>query len=872
MSAVERISVSVVLPGGEHCTECAHRLDASVTALPGVGSAQVDALNSELTVDYDSSLLTREQIVAEIERLGYEIEAAVSHVSWRVRGLDCPDCARTVDVSVARVDHVLSASLNFASGVLFVEYETPHDPRAAIESMLAEMGYESECLEGDTTHPVAEFTLAGVDCPDCARSLAEQIRSLSGVHDSEIDFGSSRLRIAYDPAVVAERDLSAAVVKAGYAVTTASPTGETVPQTRTSPVARAERDTWISGILIFVGWAVGWFLGGSPDAFRPWVTDVAGAAPFAAAIIVGGGLIFRRARSSIRARILDMNVLMTVAVVGAAFLGEWSEAATVVFLFSIGGMLETRSLERTRSSIRGLMDLAPPVAHLIVNGAQRDVSPIDVAVGSTISVRPGERVPLDGRITAGASALDESAITGESLPAEKHDGDEVFAGTLNTVGLLEIEVTAPAEETTLARVIYLVEEAQAKRAPFQTLVDRFTRWYTPIVTLLAFALAVMPPALGALLGADNVPFDSSFSVWFYRALVLLVVGCPCALVISTPVAIVSAITRASRDGVLVKGGTFLELAPRVRALAFDKTGTLTNGRPEVADVVAMGDSSAAEMLALAAALEMGSTHPLARAVVRAVGDAPVARAVDVVETPGRGISGSVDGEDISVGTPDHVLDGEGMPEDVDELIIRLESEGHTVLVVARRGAILGVVGISDTPRASGPETIAKLRAAGISEITMLTGDNERVASAIAAASGLDSFHARMLPADKVSEVRALKERWGVVAMVGDGINDAPALAAADLGIAMGAAGSDTALETADIALMSDDLTALPRFFDLSRRTVANIRQNVVVSIVLKFAVLVAAVFGYAPLWLAVFADTGVALLVILNGLRLLRAR
>lgn len=871
MSARERTSVPVELPAGEHCIECAQRIDERVAAIPGVESVEIDRSVSELTVEHDPSVLTREQIVAEVERLGHVVQTQVAHASWRVRGLDCPDCARTVDVSVARIDNVLSATLNFASGTLFVEYEAPHDPRSAIEGMLSDMGYDAESLDPAIARPVAEFTLAGVDCPDCARSLAGQIRSLAGVHESDVDFGASRLRVGYDPALVDPATLAQAIERAGYAVVPSDTTGP-AKSAPISSVKRAERATWASGVLIVIGWLIGWLLGASLLAVESQLATVLAAIPYAAAILVGGGLIFRRARSSLSARVLDMNVLMTIAVVGAAFLGEWSEAATVVFLFSIGGMLETRSLERTRSSIRGLMDLTPPLAHLATDDGPREVAPTDVAVGSTIVVRPGERVPLDGRILSGASALDESAITGESVPAEKTVGAEVFAGTLNTVGLLEIQTTAPAEETTLARVIYLVEEAQAQRAPFQGLVDRFTRYYTPIVTLVAFALAVVPPVLGALLGVDALPFDTSFSTWFYRALVLLVVGCPCALVISTPVAIVSAITRASRDGVLVKGGAFLELAPRVRALAFDKTGTLTNGQPEVADVIALDGSDAADVLARAAALEMGSTHPLARAVVRAADSATLLPVAGVIETPGRGIAGTVAGAAVAVGTPQFVLDDGEVPSHVEEVVSRLEMDGHTVLAVACAGVVVGVIGISDTARAAGPETISRLRAGGISEITMLTGDNDRVASAIAEASGLDSFHARMLPQDKVDEIRALKARWGTVAMVGDGVNDAPALAAADLGIAMGAAGSDTALETADIALMSDDLRALPRFFDLSRRTVANIRQNVIVSIVLKFAVLIAAVFGYAPLWLAVFADTGVALLVILNGLRLLRAR
>jgi len=592
-------------------------------------------------------------------------------------------------------------------------------------------------------------------------------------------------------------------------------------------------------------------------------------AAYAAAVLTGGWLVFRRALVSVRARSLDMNVLMTIAVIGAAFIGEWAEGAMVVFLFSLGGLLESRALERTRRSIRDLMDLSPAVARVLEDGVEREVPAFEVGVGDVVVVRPGERIALDGHVVEGASAVDESPITGESVPVEKSTGDVVFAGSLNTTGRLEVRVSAPAEDSTLARIIFMVEEAQATRAPSQQLVDRFSRIYTPAVVALAVALAIVPPSAGALLGFEW----GSWGEWFYRALVVLVVSCPCALVISTPVSIVSAITRATRDGVLVKGGAHLESAARVRVVAFDKTGTLTWGRPEVTDAIALDGGDAARVLAVAAAIEAHSNHPIARAVVRADGGERLrepARAYE--DVPGAGVRATVGGVRAAIGSVAFIA-SEGVDvHAASEVVGRLEGEGRTVLVLAEDGRVTGVIGVADEVRHDAPLAVARLLAGSIEHVVMLTGDNERTAAAVAVRAGVPEYEARLLPAHKVDAVRRLRERYGPVAMVGDGINDAPALAASDLGIAMGAAGSDTALETADVALMSDDLMQVPRFFELGRRTVSIIRQNVALSVIVKFAVLALAMTGTATLWMAVFADTGISLLVTVNGMRLLVAR
>jgi Zn2+/Cd2+-exporting ATPase len=589
---------------------------------------------------------------------------------------------------------------------------------------------------------------------------------------------------------------------------------------------------------------------------------------FALAIVFGGALVWRRALVALRARMIDMNVLMTIAVVGAAAIGDWGEGAAVTFLFAVGGYLEARALERTRRSIRDLMSLAPETARVRRHGDVAEVPSADVAVGETVLVRPGERIPLDGMISVGSSALDEAAITGESVPVDKTVGGEVFAGSLNSAGALEIVTTAPATESTLARIVYLVEEAQAAKAPVQRLVDRFTRWYTPAVVVLAALIAVVPPLIGAAAGIEV----GGFSAWFQRALVVLVVSCPCALVISTPVSIVSAITRAGRDGVLVKGGAYLEVAAGVNVVAFDKTGTLTMGRPEVAEVLPLNGYGRDEVLAVASILETHSAHPLAQAIVRA-GSSGIdsGRAQDVAEEPGRGVRGIVEGLPAAVGTPAFVEDALAVPDS--EMLVASgaqEVAGLTSVVVVLGGQVVGVIGIADTVRSEARSIVAALHRQGIDRVMMLTGDNERTGRAIAEQAGIEDVRSRLLPDDKTAAIDALRsERGTVVAMVGDGVNDAPALALADVGIAMGAAGSDTALETADVALMADDLDALPGFFRLAKRTVRIIRQNVAFSVVVKLVVLVLAVLGIASLWMAVFADTGVALLVILNGMRLL---
>jgi Cd2+/Zn2+-exporting ATPase len=600
-----------------------------------------------------------------------------------------------------------------------------------------------------------------------------------------------------------------------------------------------------------------------------YVSSLAGAtqasALYAAAIVVGGLPLARRGVLRARQGVLDMNILMTVAVLGAAAIGEWAEGATTVVLFSLAQYLEARSMERARRAIGELIESSPDRALVRRDGAELRVASDRVLPGEIVLVAPGERFPLDGLVRAGLTEADQGEITGESLPVAKGPGDEVFAGSVNGRGLVEVEVTRPAGETTRARIIRRVEEAQRARSPSQTFVDRFARVYTPAVVLFAFVVALAPPAL---LGAPP-------QQWIYRALVLLVISCPCALVISTPVAVVSALTAASRRGILIKGGAPLEAVGRVRAVVFDKTGTLTRGEPEVTGVVPAPGSDAEAVIATAAALATRSGHPLARALeARAAGlCGPGAGACEAEALPGRGIRGRVGDRDVLMGSHrlfderglcDHSLDGE---------IARLEEQGSsTILVGASRDGspltLLGVVAISSVPRPEAAEAMASLGRLGL-PVRMLTGDNHRTAAAVAAQLSIPDFLAEQLPEEKADRLQELEASVGEIAMVGDGVNDAAALAAASVGIAMGGASSHATLETADIALVSDDLRRVPEAIRLGRATRRVIVQNVCAALAVKGAVLCLALLGYGSLWAAVAADMGASLLVIGNSLRLL---
>ena len=626
---------------------------------------------------------------------------------------------------------------------------------------------------------------------------------------------------------------------------------------------RNERTLLTAGSGLFIGAGLatsvaesGW--GSLAEAGAPVPARVL----YGVAILAGVWTVLGKAWASARRLRPDMNLLMVAAVVGAVALGDWLEAATVAFLFALSLALEAWSVGRARRAVAALMDLTPQTVRVLREGREVEVPPSGVAVGTRFVVRPGERLPLDGKVVSGATSVNQAPLTGESVPVAKQAGDPVFAGTVNGEGAVEVESTKPAGETTLAHIIQMVGDAHTKRAPVEQWVDRFARVYTPVVFLLAVLVALAPPL-----------FLGGWSDWLYRSLVLLVIACPCALVISTPVSIVASLASAARNGVLVKGGMFVELPATLKAIVFDKTGTLTKGKPAVVEVVPLNGHDARECLERAAGMELRSEHPLARAIVehaRSQG-IEVQPAQDLQIVPGKGATGTWDGRSFWVGSSRLLHERGQADDDVTRKIDELAAQGRTVVAVGNERHVCGLIALADEARPEAAEAIRALRELGVGHVVMLTGDNEATAQAVARETGVDEVRANLLPADKVRELQRLVEEYGSVAMVGDGVNDAPALAAATVGVAMGAAGTDAAIETADVALMSDDLAKLPWLVRHSRRTMAVVRQNVIFSLSVKVLFLVLAVAGFSPLWLAILADTGASLAVVANGLRLLQS-
>ena len=586
---------------------------------------------------------------------------------------------------------------------------------------------------------------------------------------------------------------------------------------------------------------------------------------FLAVVAVSGYQIVRKGLSSLLKKRLDMNLLMTIAAAGAFLIGHGEEGATVIFLFYIAEFLEDYAVEKTGKSVGALMKLAPESAIVKKDGKGVSVHVHEVSPEETILVRPGERIPLDGVIKKGFSLVNQAPLTGESIPVSKQVGDEVYAGTLNGQGLLEIQVTKRAEETMISKIVQLVEKVQEQKSPTEKFIDKFAKYYTPSVILLATLVAIVPPML------FSAPFDN----WIYRALTLLVVACPCALAISTPVSIVSGITSAARNGALIKGGTYVEEMSRMKVFAFDKTGTLTKGRPEVTDIIPIGHDSPKlterELIVLAAGCEKYSTHPLSAAIIRKAEElgGAIPDPEDFQYISGRGNIAKCNGGIILSGSRSLVKEkGVYFSLQIDEQMKKLESQGKTTTLVAENGEIKGIIAMADTVKEHAAETVRKLKEMGL-KVVMISGDNEKTAQAIAGQLGIDRYFAELSPEDKLEIIDELRREEKHVVMVGDGVNDAPALAKANVGIAMGAIGSDVALETADIALMHDDLSKLPYLFSLSKRTVKVMKQNIYSSILIKGSLAVLAILGFVTLWLAVgIGDMGLSLAVILNAMRL----
>ena len=693
----------------------------------------------------------------------------------------------------------------------------------------------------------AEFQVTGISCMDCAQKFEQAVRQLPGVQQAALNPMSGRLTVTGAADLPAIRELG---LQEGYAIT---PTAEVV-----KPVAGARPAGWelwraiASGVALASGFGLEKLAG--PQALYMVL--------YVAAILLGGWGNFHKAARALPRGNFNMSVLMSAAVLGAMAIGQYEEGASVAFLYAVSEMLEAWTIDKARCSIQRLMELTPDLARIRRDGVEMKLHITEVRPGDVMILRPGDQIAMDGIVRSGKSSVNQAAITGESLPALKEAGAEVFAGTLNGPGALEVTVTKLAQDSTLARIIQLVENAQTQRAPSQAFVEKFAAVYTPVVLALAAAVAVLPPLF----------WGYQWASWIYRGLALLVVACPCALVVSTPVAIVSAISSAARQGVLIKGGIYLEAAGSLQAIAFDKTGTLTRGEPVVTDVVAVGDWQEAELLGRAADLEARSEHPLAAAIVQAAKQQGLAvtPVEDFIAITGRGGQGTVAAELLYVGNSRLFTELGADLSFVAEPIERLQQQGKTVMIVGTSEEIQGIIAVADTVRPDSAATMKALKNAGIQHTIMLTGDNSQAARTIAAQVGVDEYRAELLPEDKVTAMQELLAKYGQVAMVGDGINDAPALALSTVGIAMGGAAADTAMETADIVLMANDLKNLPFTIQLSRQALQIIRQNISFSIGIKLLAVLAVFPGWLTLWLAILADMGATLLVTLNSLRLLQ--
>ena len=695
-----------------------------------------------------------------------------------------------------------------------------------------------------------ELAVGGMDCASCAASIETALKRHDGVQGVRVDVVGGRVRITYAGTRLTRDDLAGVVRRVGFQVEQQDgPAPQSFWRRRGRHVMTAS-----AAIFFALGVVAGWLA-------APRFVELA---LLALSTFAGGWFVVPRGVRAVMHRALDMNFLMSLAAGGAWIIGAPTEAAATLSLFAIAELLESFSMDRARNAIKALMDLSPAAATVRRDGAEVRVPITEVKVGETVVVRPGEKISVDGEVVLGRSSVNQAPITGESMPVDKAAGDDVFAGSLNGQGVLDVRSTKPASDTTLARIVHAVEVAQATRAPSQRFVDQFARVYTPAVVVVAAVLAVGPPLLGF----------GTWHEWVYRALTMLVVACPCALVISTPVSIVSGLAGAARGGVLIKGGAHLENLGRIAVVCLDKTGTLTEGRPTLAAIIALDGHDEREVLRLALGVERYSEHPLARAVMEAGetrGLEPPASS-DVEALIGRGARARIGAQTIYVGN-ERLLADIGVPKGgtAQQALARLEREGMTAVAVVAGDRVVGVLGIADRVRTNARRALERLHDAGVRRIVMLTGDNDATAKAVGTLVGVDEVHSQLLPLDKVRLVRELENSGLRVAFVGDGVNDAPALAAASVGVAMGVAGTDVALETADVALMADDLEKLAFAVRLSRRTLGIIKQNVAVSLAIKAVFLVLAVGGWATLWMAVAADMGGSLIVVANGLRARRA-
>ena len=696
------------------------------------------------------------------------------------------------------------------------------------------------------------YRVEGLSCTNCAAKFEKNVSQIPKVTDAKVNFGAGKVSIEGE-ATIAEIEAAGA-----FENLKVQSEHDTEPRIETKePFVKRNWNLLVSLFLIILA-LVSQVVNGEDALLTEGL--------FILAIIIGGFSLFKEGFSDLLKLNFSMESLMTIAIIGAAIIGEWTEGSIVVILFAISEALERFSMDKARQSIRSLMDIAPKEALIRRSNVEQMINVSKIEVGDIMIIKPGQKIAMDGQVIKGHSSVNQAAITGESVPIEKNINDDIFAGTINEEGALEVKVTKHVNDTTIAKIIHLVEEAQGERAPAQAFVDKFAKYYTPTIMVIAALIVIVPPLF----------FNGDWNTWLYQGLSLLVVGCPCSLVISTPVSIVSAIGNSAKNGVLVKGGIYLEEIGGLKAIAFDKTGTLTKGTPTVTDFTTVDSKDEEKYFSIITALESYSQHPLASAILKEADNRAISYKSVVVDEftsiTGKGIQGNIEGITYLVGSPklfESILTDNSK---IIENYQRLQQQGKTAMLLGTDKQILAVIAVADELRESSKAVIEKLHDLGIEHTIMLTGDNATTAQSIGKQTGVTEIKGDLMPQDKLDYIKSLKETYGKVAMVGDGINDAPALAASTVGIAMGGAGTDTALETADVALMGDDLQKLPFIVKLSRQTLRIIKQNITFSLGIKLLALLLVVPGWLTLWIAILADMGATILVTLNGLRLMKVK
>ncbi|MCL5291997.1 MAG: cadmium-translocating P-type ATPase [Actinobacteria bacterium] len=766
---------------------------------------------------------------------------------FALEGLDCPDCAAHVEKAVSRLSGIRSASVVLATQKLTISGTSDID-LGGVKRAVESLGYG---ISEETPAKKVDLLVQGMDCQDEVELIEKRLTPLAGVVGFEANVMSQKVTVTYYPENITTEDIIRELGAVG------------LKATAEKPKAKAQGKPWwkepklillvLSG-LITLSTVIADKLGLPQQTVKIF---------FGLAIVLGSYYPAKMGFAALKNLTINIRLLMVAGALGAVSLGQWEEAALLVFIYLLGDVLEAFAVDKARGSIRALMELAPSEALVKRDGGETVLAVDEIRIGDILIVKPGERVPLDGTVVLGSSTVDQAPITGESIPAAKNLGDEVFAGTINQRGSLEIKVTQLAKDTTLARIIHLVEEAQAKKSKYQRFGEKFGKYYTPSMFALAIGVAFVP----------SFAFGQDFSTWYLRGLVVLVVSCSCGLALSVPVSVVTAIGNAARHGVIIKGGAYLEAASGIDVVAFDKTGTLTIGQPEVTDIISLNNYSIEEILKVAGAIESRSEHPLADAILKEAEnrDLSLPEINDFQSVTGLGARAKVDGHIYRIGNREFFKEFANLNDIDAKTLAKLENQGKTTVLLGSEKGLLGAIAVADQLRPHIEKTIADLKAIGIKRVVMLTGDNERTAGAIAAQAGVDEYFAELLPDDKVEAVKKLKKSYGKVAMVGDGVNDAPAMAVADVGIAMGG-GTDVALETGDMALMADELPKLSYALRLSQRSVRNIKQNIAASLAIVAFLVPAALVGFVGLVPGILINEVSALIVIVNGLRLLWAR